>query len=337
LGSAPLLRRASRRFVVGIEGPEPTAAERSILSAFPPAGVILFRRNLASARQTRQLNRQLREIVGRPIFLAIDQEGGRVDRLASFQPPRPSAEELASRGERGCERGGRSTACALRGLDFDVDFAPVVDLRPENGEGIGFGGRTFGDDPDSIAPLAGAFLRGLAERGVAGCLKHFPGLGRGRVDSHLELPKVEASRAELLGSDLEPFRRLAAEAPGVMVSHGLYEALDPRFPASLSSRIVRGLLLGRLGFLGGVFSDDLEMGALAAFGDLAERSVRAFAAGNSFLLVCRRLEELPRCAEAVARRSARRGGEEILREAERRDRRFRRGLASSGSAPAPRR
>lgn len=323
-----LVARAARRFVLGVEGEFLADAEREIVAEFPPAGFILFRRNLVSASQTKRLVRELRAAVRRPVFVAVDQEGGRVDRLAAFRKPSPSAEAVAARGERSCEAAGRSTGKALSSLGFDVDFAPVVDLRPEGGEGIGFGGRTFGDEPDAVTRLAGAFLRGLGEAGVAGCLKHFPGLGRGTVDSHLSLPSVDASRRELLGRDVVPFARLAAAAPGMMVSHGLYRALDPVRPASLSPRIIRTLLLGRLGFPGAVFSDDLEMGALGGVGDLAERSRLAFLAGSTFLLICREISEAPEAAFAVARAASSKRGMAILEEAERRDRRFRRSLPS---------
>lgn len=325
--SRAALRRAARRFVVGLEGPSLAPGEREILAEFAPGGVILFRRNLESRRQVKRLVAELREAAGRPILVALDQEGGKVDRLAAIAPPSPSAEALAARGEVACRRGGNAAGRALAALGFDVDFAPVADLRPDGAESIGFSGRSFGASVDEVVRGAGAFLDGLHDAGVAGCLKHFPGLGRGRVDSHLELPVVAAPRRELLGSDVAPFAWLSHRAPAVMVSHALYTALDKRRPASLSPAVTTRLLRATLGPRVAVFTDDLEMGALARFGGIAERSRLAFLAGATWLLVCRELSEVPEAAVAVARAAATATGRERMRDAEGADRRFRRFLA----------
>ncbi len=323
------LRRAARRFVVGVEGPELAEAEKEILAECPPGGAILFRRNLVSARQTRKLVASIRQAAGKPIFVCIDQEGGRVDRLAAFRKPSPSAESLSARGIAACVRAGQKTARELLALDIDLDLAPVVDLRPADGEGIGFGGRTFGSSAGEVAEHAGAFLHGLQVGGVAGCVKHFPGLGRSTVDSHRSLPVVVASPDEILSTDLAPFAILGDQARAVMISHALFPALDRKLPASLSPAIIRRLLVKELGFEGAIFSDDLEMGALATFGSLADRARLAFLAGTTFLLVCSQISDFPEAALVVAKASSGLRGRGLIEDAEKRDRRFRRAMAAA--------
>jgi len=322
-----LIRRSARRFFVGIEGPGLTEWEKGILAYFPPGGLVLFKRNLKSAPQTRRLIRQLREAVAAPILVAIDQEGGKVDRLAAFRKPSPSAKEIAAKGETSCERAGEETGRILRSIGFDMDLAPVVDLEPGNADAIGFGGRSFGSDPSEVSKLAGAFLRGLHAGGVAGCLKHFPGLGRASVNSHRHLPIVEAPKKDLVRDDLRPFAALAGEALAIMVSHAAYPALDPaRRAASVSPKIIRDSLGRRLQFGGAVLSDDLEMQALESVGTLTDRARAAFLAGSTFLLLCSQISAFPEAALGVAGAAKSKAGAALLEDAETRDRKLRRGV-----------
>jgi beta-N-acetylhexosaminidase len=222
-----------------------------------------------------------------------DQEGGPVDRLAQIFGPTPSF-QAAARG--GAARAlGSLTGSALAVLGFDVNLAPVVDRAGEGAGALVLGERTAAADPHAVLQAGGEFLDGLHSRGIGGCLKHFPGLGRARVDTHRELPFLEHDpHAEAL--DVAPFDGLMHRARAVMVSHlGGPEGL----PASLSPERTTRFLKERLNFDGAAFADDLEMGALNAFGDLPERAARASAAGCDLLLVCKEIERHPECVAAV--------------------------------------
>ena len=199
---------------------------------------------------------------------------------------------------------GALTGRGLRCLGFQMDFAPVVDLsRPGWPDGIG--DRAFSDRPETAAEWAGQFLDGLAEAGVAGCLKHFPGLGGAPADTHAVLPRLPLDR-DAIDRALEPYRILRRRSPAVMVSHGWFPALsgDPPLPASLDPRIVRDLLRRDLGYEGAILTDDLEMGAVtdrAPFGELAVEAVRA---GHDMLLVCASPERIAAAWEGLRRAAA---------------------------------
>jgi beta-N-acetylhexosaminidase len=282
-----------RLFGVGLGGPELTPAERDILRRLPPRGVILFRRNLASLGGLDRLVSELRDL-GVP-HLYLDQEGGPVDRLQDLVAPSPSLARAATTGS--ARRAGEAAGAMLAALGFDVDLAPVVDRGLPGAGALVLGDRCASADPDAIVRSAGDFLDGLHSRGVGGCLKHFPGLGRARVDTHRALPALPDDPGEE-ALDLEPFRRLMERARAVMVSHA---AGADGTPASLSPAVATGLLREQLRFTGAAFSDDLEMGALEEFGGLPERCRRAAEAGCDLLLVCRRTEEYPACVDAVER------------------------------------
>jgi beta-N-acetylhexosaminidase len=269
-------------------------SERELLERLPPRAVILFSRNITSVDQTRALAREIRRLPGPPL-LCVDQEGGPVDRLRAALAPSISFRQAAERGAaaRAGELAGE--ACALLGLD--VDLAPVVDrLLPGRSERV-LKDRCASADPEEVGRAALEFLRGLHARGVGGCVKHFPGLGRADLDTHRELPRIPADPEEVR-RDLRPFAASMEAAGAVMVSH----AAGPEgTPASLSRRMAEGVLREELGFTGAAFSDDLEMGALAAFGDLPRRCVLAAVAGCDLLLVCSRIDLYEECVDAVER------------------------------------
>lgn len=285
---------SSRLFGVGLAGPALARGEREILEACPPWGVILFRRNLETLDGLERLVAALRELGIE--HLLVDQEGGPVDRLGALVAPAPSLRRASQAGT--ARRAGAAAGALLARLGFDVDLAPVVDRGVEGAGALVLGERCAGTDPEEIIRAAGAFLDGLHGQGVGGCLKHFPGLGRAALDTHRALPIVAPDSGEE-ALDLEPFAALMDRARAVMVSHAA--GPDGR-PASLSKRVATGLLRGTLGFSGAALSDDLEMGALDAFGGLPERCARACAAGCDLLLVCRRIEEYQACVEEVERR-----------------------------------
>jgi beta-N-acetylhexosaminidase len=288
--------RANELIFAGVPGPDLDRASAALLDAHRPGGVVLLGWNFKTLEQLVKLTADLRRILPQAI-LAVDAEGGRVDRLREIVAPAPAAALLAGRPASLALQAGTWIAHALRLFDFDMDFAPVVDL--DRGEvGNALDGRTFGASPEQVIPRARAFLRGLHAGGVGGCIKHFPGLGGAGADTHHHGAAIYLPAAEL-AHDLEPFAALARLAGAVMVGHAAYPAYDASGrPATLSPSILGGLLRGRLGFEGLVVSDDLEMKALAEWGGIADRAAAAFAAGCDALLVCHRLEDLP---EVIAR------------------------------------
>ncbi|HEX6900811.1 MAG TPA: beta-N-acetylhexosaminidase [Thermoanaerobaculia bacterium] len=290
--------RPAEQVFVGIPGPELDSASASLLAAHRPGGVILFKRNIKDERQLNELVVGLRRLLPEAV-LCIDQEGGRVDRLKDVVGPAPAAADLARHVPSYALQAGSWIGHSLRLFDIDVDFAPVVDID-RGRQNNALDGRYFGSTPAEVISRAQAFLRGLHSGGAGGCLKHFPGLGAAGEDTHHQMSAVFLP-AEELRPDLEPFESLGRFAGAVMVGHAVYPAYDSSMrPSSLSPSIIGGLLRGRLGFEGLVFSDDMEMKALDEWGDLPERCELAFAAGCDVLLVCHTLEALP---EVVARLS----------------------------------
>lgn len=317
---------ASLVFGVGIAGPILEPRERAILEERPPAAVILFRRNIETADALARLGEEVRSLPGRPLLL-LDQEGGPVDRLRELAGPFPSFHAAARAGLSEAAGDLAGHACAL--LGFDVDLAPVVDRRlPGAGESV-LGERAAAAEPEEIIVAGRDFLRGLHAHGVGGCLKHFPGLGRARFDTHKDLPTL-ADDALQLEADLRPFRVLHELAGAVMVSHAASE--PDSMPASLSREVATRLLRDAVGFEGVALSDDLEMGALELHGGLAERSAAAVRAGCDLVFVCSRTAEYPACVDAVEQGV----GEERIAEALRRIAAWRQRLdALRLGAPAP--
>lgn len=279
----------------------------TFLGEAEPYGVILFSRHLKETAQVQELNECIHgAISGWAPRIALDQEGGRVNRLSALGMRFPSASEMAGDAARtesvAFEMGGH-----LKALGFDVDFAPVADLGPAH-PGTGLEGRVYGDDPATVTACCEAFLRGLARAGIAGCLKHFPGLGGSRVDSHQGLPSIGGT-AETRRPHLAPYDSLRGSAPYVMVAHGAYEGLlGSRTPSSLEPETYR--LLERVGFSGLSVTDDLSMGAVGHLADLASLAEQSLAAGASLALwvstqqhSLRTLERLTDAAAFVARRA----------------------------------
>jgi len=324
--------KGAELLVLGFEGTRLTGGERRLLARLRPLGVILVQRNIGADLG------ELIELVGEvraatpDSLLALDAEGGRVDRLRDLFGPAPSAQALAARPPALTRRAARWIGAAMRATGFDLDFAPVVDLdRGRSGNALD--GRCFGADVRSVVARGRAVLDGLAASGIGGCLKHFPGLGGAPADTHLRPACIERTVAEL-ARDLEPFGRLAARAGAVMAGHAIYPALDPQLrPATLSPPIATHVLRRGLRprFTGVLFSDDLEMGALGPWGDLPERGAAALAAGCDALLFCRQIEDAP----AIAARLARPALSTRRREATARLERLRRQLARLRAAAGP--
>jgi beta-N-acetylhexosaminidase len=287
---------------VGFEGNCIADAPLEELRAFAPGAITLFGRNVGPADALRALVAGLRGIETLPPLIAVDQEGGRVARIGEVVAQLPSAMAVgAARDVDACERLGRLLGRDLAQLGVSVDFAPVGDcaLDPEN---TVIGTRAYGSDPLLVGRFAGAFARGLEAGGVAAALKHFPGHGSTAVDSHLALPRVTLDEATFRSRDLLPFAAaISGEAAQiVMAAHVVVEAFDAQNPASLSPRILTGLLRDELGFEGVAATDCLQMDAIARAPGTVAGAVAALAAGADLLLVSHSLAVAREAAEAIA-------------------------------------
>ena len=276
-----------RAFVAGCIGPALTEEERAFFREADPFGFILFRRNIDHPDQVRALTASLREAVGRadaPIL--IDQEGGRVQRLGPPHWPRYPAGRaygrVAEDSPRAAHLGARLMAHDLRDLGITVDCLPVLDV-PTPGAHDVIGDRAYGDHPDQVTELGGAAADGLIAGGVLPVVKHIPGHGRAGADSHLALPRVDASLEDLRARDFVPFRALA-HLPAAMTAHVVYEAIDPDRPGTVSRRVIQDIVRGEIGFDGLLFTDDLSMKALS--GSFRSRTEEAIAAGCDIALHC---------------------------------------------------
>jgi beta-N-acetylhexosaminidase len=330
--------------MVGFEGKSlPSRLARQIREG-TVGGVVLFSRNVEGPRQTRDLCREIRAAGGgQPApLIAIDQEGGRVMRLTApgFTrfPPARCYSLFRSRSSRVAGAAGETMAEELRAVGVEINFAPVLDVD-SNPENPVIGDRALSSDPESVAELGIAFFRGMLSRGVLPVGKHFPGHGNTASDSHVELPVVRSSRAMLMKRDVSPFRRaIRAGIPALMTAHVLYPALDREFPATLSEKILGGLLRKQLRFRGAVFSDALEMKAITATCGIGAAAVRAVSAGCDVVLVCAGEKAREEAGEAIARAWTDDGDfRKIARASIRRVARLRDLLSRAGAPPAARR
>src|SRR5512138_1700220 len=285
------------------------------------AGVVLFARNVEDAEQVAALVAELKRAAGRPLLVSVDQEGGRVARLRAAQgfTELPPMRALGEAGDEGLARAaGTLLGTELRAVGIDQDFAPVVDVDTNPANPV-IGDRALSRDPRAVARLGAALAAGLQSAGVAACAKHFPGHGDTSQDSHRDLPRLPHDLARLEAVELVPFRALArAGVASVMTAHVVFEALDPRRPATLSPEVMR-LLRERVGFQGCAVSDDLEMKAVAEHFPLEEAAPGAVSAGVDALLVCHHAEVQHRAIDLV-RAAVERGAIPAARIAEARGR-----------------
>lgn len=304
--SRDLTEAVGRLLIVGFEGAEFSEVE-SLVTSVRPAGLIFFKRNYPETdgpwklRETIEAAQALaRALMGRELLVAIDHEGGRVQRLPRPYTPLPPAGKAARRGL-SAEEVGETAARGARELaatGFNFNLAPVLDVAvPVSGF---MGDRSFSDDPATVAAMGRATVAAFHKAGILGAGKHFPGLGAAVIDPHHELPTINADAERLREVDLPPFRELAGpDLLAVMTTHALYPALDSEKPATFSEEIV-GMLKGEMGFPGAVLTDDLEMGAVAKNYPLGEAAVNAVKAGHDLALICRRREYVDECRQALA-------------------------------------
>jgi len=314
LYSLPLEQQIGQFFFIGLPGTELDDATRDLITEVQPGGVIIFGRNVASPEQLRSLLDGIRRLLPTPPLLGVDQEGGLVDRLRKIFTPMPSARTIRQHGDLAAARAlGRITGEVLRMLGFNMNFAPVMSIMTDDRDLLSNGlySRSFGRSPGEVLGYSTVYMRGLQGAGCVGCLKHFPGIGAGEVDSHEEMPVVKLSHDDLIAQDLAPyielFQRRDDRVRCVMVSHGGFPNIDIKQevtggllePASLNYSIVTKLLRDELGFKHLVITDDLEMGAIARHCEIEEAAVRAFLAGEDMLLICATPEKIRRGYHAL--------------------------------------
>ena len=281
---------AVRAFITGLAGREISANERAFLREAEPWGLIIFKRNIDTPAQVAALVRSFRDIVSREAPVLVDQEGGRVQRLAPphwpAYPPGAVYSTLYDRdpssGLAAARLGTHLIASDLRALGIDTDCLPLADVPVAGSDNV-IGDRAYGTEPGKVAAIAGAVAEGLLAGGVLPVLKHLPGHGRATADSHLKLPVVDTDRETLEKTDFAAFRPLAGLPLG-MTAHVVFSAIDPAQPATTSVTIVDQVIRGFIGFRGLLMSDDVSMGALS--GTIAERSRASLAAGCDVVLHC---------------------------------------------------
>ena len=292
--------------IIGLDGTEMSPRIASLLARTQPAGVILFARNITSAAQTHALLRDCQKHVATPLFTCIDLEGGTVDRFRNVLGPAPSPAQVFATGRRELFRKhGRIIATNCRALGFNVDFAPALDLAFEASRSV-MSSRAVSADPKLVVVYAREFLRGLADAGVLGCGKHFPGLGEANLDTHHELPSISKPMKKLWNEDLVPYRTLRRELPFVMVSHAAFPSVTKdRTPASLSKRWITDILRKKIAYRGLICSDDLEMGGVLAAAPIEQATIGHIRAGGDLGLICHQEDFIVRACEAMVREAER--------------------------------
>lgn len=287
-----------RLVMVNIDGTSLDTATADFLREQHIRAVCLFRWNLGSEAEVRQLTADLRAVMGPHALIGMDQEGGSVVR-ATFLPQAPAAMALGATGDAAlAEQVGAAVARGLRSVGINWNFAPVLDVNNNPANPV-IAERSFGADPHAVARLAGAWLRGALREGVACCVKHFPGHGDTHVDSHHALPVVDKSPAELEALELLPFREVAS--PALMTAHIVYPQIDREHPATLSHRMLTGVLRERLGYDGVVITDSLTMQAVHERYGHARAAVLALQAGADMPMALGSREEQAVALEAIAR------------------------------------
>ncbi len=296
-------------FIISLPKAEIDEQTREILEIVKPGGICFFARNIKTAQQTRNLLDECREILDFEPFLTLDQEGGLVDRLRRVITPMPAPKNLKTAEQ--FEKLAAITAEVIRILGFNMNYAPVVDVIDEARSQFsnGLHARNFGNSKEDVVNFAIPYLKTLRYGGILGCLKHFPGLGASKVDSHDKLPVIRLSREQLFENDLFPYIEFLKqiEVFVVMIGHAVYTAFENGadegdiLPASLNPNIIDGLLRGELGYENLVVTDDLEMSAIDNNYKMGKAAVMAIKAGNDCVSFCSNPEALMTAHETVTK------------------------------------
>ena len=268
--------------MIGIQGTKVDDDSLYMLNQYHMGGVILFDRNMESLEQVKQLTSDLQAQSNEkvPLFIGIDEEGGDVVRMAEKLTPAPSQKEIGATGD--IEQAIK-TAKSLKDMGINVNFAPVADVGSNDK-------RSYSTDANTVIDFVRAATKGYQQENIIYSLKHFPGIGKGKVDSHIDSSSIDVAKEVLMTEDILPFKTIIDESDPndyfILVSHLKYLALDEEYPASLSSKIMTDLLRNELGYKGIIITDDMEMGAVANHNDFRSIGVNAVKAGADIVLVC---------------------------------------------------
>jgi beta-N-acetylhexosaminidase len=288
MSPSALRRQIGQLLIAGFNGEQLPVELKSIANEFGLGGVILFARNVAEAEQVAELSGEAVRLVPElPLWVSVDQEGGRVARLKAPFTEWPPMATLGRSGDPAlAERFARALGAELRAVGVSLDYAPVLDIHT-NPKNPVIGDRALADEAELVSTLGSVIIRALQGEGVAACGKHFPGHGDTSTDSHLELPLVEHPPDRLRAIEFAPFRAaIAAGVATIMTAHVFVPSLDDTLPATLSRRVVSDMLRHELGFEGVIISDDLEMKAVASTYAVPAAAVMAIDAGCDALLIC---------------------------------------------------
>lgn len=276
--------------MIGIQGRKVDDDSLYMLHQFHMGGVILFDRNMESPEQVKQLTSDLQAQSNEkvPLFIGIDEEGGDVVRMAEKLTPPPSQKEIGAIGDTEQARTWAvKTAKSLKDMGINVNFAPVADVGSNDK-------RSYSTDANTVIDFVRAATKGYQQENIIYSLKHFPGIGKGKVDSHVDSSSIDVAKEILMAEDILPFKTIINESDPndyfILVSHLKYPALDEEYPASLSSKIMTDLLRNELGYKGIIITDDMEMGAVANHNDFRSIGVNAVKAGADIVLVCHEYE-----------------------------------------------
>ena len=278
--------KLGQMMMIGIQGTKVDDDSLYMLNQYHMGGVILFDRNMESPEQVKQLTSDLQAQSNEkvPLFIGIDEEGGDVVRMAEKLTPPPSQKEIGSTGDiEQAKTWAIKTAKSLKDMGINVNFAPVADVGSNDK-------RSYSTDTNTVIDFVRAATKGYQQENIIYSLKHFPGIGKGKVDSHVDSSNIDASKDTLMAEDILPFKTIIDEnEPNdyfILVSHLKYPALDEEYPASLSSKIMTDLLRNELGYKGIIITDDMEMGAVANHNDFRSIGVNAVKVGADIVLVC---------------------------------------------------
>jgi len=297
-----LEEKIGQLLVCGFDGLKPSDEIKGLIKDYNIGGVILFSRNIKDPAQTARLCNSLQEISKTPLFICVDQEGGKVSRLPKpFTQFAGNAAIGKSNSVKLAYAFGEITAKELKAVGINANFAPVLDVNTNPDNPI-INERAFSNNPNSVSRFGLAVIAGLQDNGVIACCKHFPGHGDTSLDSHYQMPVVEHSIERLNEIELLPFKHAAEnDVAAIMTAHVLYKGLDEKYPATLSKKIIHDLLRKEMGFKGLVITDDLEMKAISDNYAIGEAAIGALSAGADIILVCKDHERQKEVRDAVLR------------------------------------
>lgn len=298
-----LKQKVGQMIIAGVAGTEIDEETKSLIALDHVGGFILYKANIESAEQTVRLLNGLKEANGAdsaPLLLGVDQEGGRVNRLPATFAAVPSSRDIAKSKDSGKARAvGEAIGETLAALGFNVNFAPVLDIDSNPANPV-IGPRSFGPTAAIVSEFGIAEMLGLRSRGVIPVVKHFPGHGDTSVDSHLDLPVVDKTPEQLRRLELVPFAdAIRSNAEAVMIAHILLSNIDPEHPASMSSKVIAGLLRDEMGFDGVVITDDMTMGAIVKHYDIGAAAVQSVKAGSDIVLVAHEYAQAKKALAAL--------------------------------------